>query len=90
MVHLAGKKKKSMKPSIWRWYARRAAIESIFGHLKSDNRLDRNHLKGKDGDRMNAILAGCGFNRRKLLGAFLSLLNSFTGRVHGAGSCRPR
>jgi IS5 family transposase len=73
MLHLAGKKKKSMKPSIWRWYARRAAIEPIFGHLKSDNRLERNHLKGKDGDRMNAILAGCGFNLRKLLGAFLSL-----------------
>ena len=69
-VHLAGKKRKSMKPSLWRWYARRAAIEPIFGHLKSDNRLERNHLKGKDGDRMNAILAGCGFNLRKLLGAF--------------------
>jgi IS5 family transposase len=73
MVHLAGKRKKSMKPSVWRWYARRAAIEPIFGHLKSDNRLERNHLKGKDGDRMNAILAGCGFNLRKLLGAFLFL-----------------
>jgi IS5 family transposase len=70
MVHLAGKKRTSMKPSVWRWYARRAAIEPIFGHLKSDNRLERNHLKGIDGDRMNAILAGCGFNLRKLLRAF--------------------
>jgi len=75
MVHLAGKKKKSMKPGIWRWYARRSAIEPIFGHLKSDNRLERNHLKGKDGDRMNAILAGCGFNLRKLLGAFFLLIS---------------
>ena len=33
-VHLAGKKRKSMKPSLWRWYARRAAIEPVFGHLK--------------------------------------------------------
>ena len=74
MVHVAGPKKKSMKPSIWRWYARRSAIEPIFGHLKSDNRLERNHLKGKDGDRMNAILAGCGFNLRKLLGAFFLLI----------------
>ena len=47
MVHLAGPRKKSMKPSVWRWYARRAAIEPIFGHLKSDNRMERNHLKGK-------------------------------------------
>jgi IS5 family transposase len=68
-VHLAGKKKKSMKASRWKWYARRSAIEPIFGHLKSDNRLERNHLQGKDGDRMNAILSGCGFNLRKLLRA---------------------
>ena len=74
MVHLAGPRKKSMKPSVWRWYARRAAIEPIFGHLKSDNRMERNHLKGKEGDRMNAILAGCGFNMKKLLGAFFLLI----------------
>lgn len=69
-VHLSGKKKKSMKASLWKWFARRSAIEPIFGHLKSDHRLERNHLKGKDGDRMNAILSGCGFNLRKLLRAF--------------------
>jgi IS5 family transposase len=73
-VHLSGKKKKSMKASLWKWYARRSAIEPIFGHLKSDNRLERNHLQGKDGDRMNAILSGCGFNLRKLIRAlFLSI-----------------
>jgi IS5 family transposase len=32
-VHLVGKKRKSMKPSLWRWYARRSAFEPIFGHL---------------------------------------------------------
>jgi IS5 family transposase len=69
-VHLSGKKKKNMKASRWKWYARRSAIEPIFGHLKADNRLERNHLQGKDGDRMNAILSGCGFNLRKLLRAF--------------------
>ena len=69
-VHLSRKKKKSMKASLWKWFARRSAIEPIFGHLKSDHRLERNHLKGKDGDRMNAILSGCGFNLRKLLRAF--------------------
>ncbi len=69
-VHISGKKKKSMKASLWKWHARRSAIEPIFGHLKSDHRLERNHLQGKDGDRMNAILSGCGFNLRKLLRAF--------------------
>jgi IS5 family transposase len=69
-VHISGKRKKSMKASLWQWYARRSAIEPIFGHLKTDNRLERNHLQGKDGDRINAILSGCGFNLRKLLRAF--------------------
>jgi IS5 family transposase len=87
-VHLSGKKKKSMKASLWKWYARRSAIEPIFGHLKSDNRLERNHLQGKDGDRMNAILSGCGFNLRKLLRAFfLSLFQRLFGRYfdHSVG-----
>jgi len=36
--------------------------------------MDRNYLKGTDGDNMNAILAGCGFNLRKLLRTFIWLL----------------
>ena len=70
-VHLANKKRKSMKPSEWRWYRRRSGIEPIIGHVKQDHRMERNYLKGKDGDKINAILAGCGFNLRKLLRAFL-------------------
>jgi IS5 family transposase len=59
--------------SIRRWFKRRASIEPIFGHLKSDNRMSRNYLKGKDGDQINALLCACGFNLRKLLAVFLSL-----------------
>lgn len=44
-----------------------AAAEPIIGHLKADHRMGRNHLKGEAGDQMNAILAGCGYNIRKLL-----------------------
>ncbi|MCF7903354.1 MAG: hypothetical protein K9M19_08000, partial [Candidatus Marinimicrobia bacterium] len=43
----------------------------IIGHLKSDHGLDRNYLTGDEGDRINAILAGCGFNFRKVLRAIL-------------------
>lgn len=50
---------------------RRSAIEPTIGHLKSDNRLGRNYLKGADGDRINAILAAAGYNMRKLIAAFL-------------------
>jgi IS5 family transposase len=54
-----------------KWLKRRSAIEPIFGHLKSDNRLERNLLKGKEGDHINAVLAACGFNLRKLYAVFL-------------------
>lgn len=48
---------------------RRAAIEPVIGHVKADHGLARNHLKGVEGDRINAMLSGCGFNLRKLLKA---------------------
>jgi transposase, IS5 family len=70
-IHLANKKKKSMKASEWKWYRRRSGIEPIIGHAKQDHRMDRNYLKGTEGDKINAILAGCGFNIRKLLRAIL-------------------
>jgi transposase, IS5 family len=69
-VHLSWKK----NPAVRRWLKRRAAIEPIISHLKSDNGMDRNHLKGTEGDRVNAILAGCGFNLRKLLRSFLAFI----------------
>ena len=62
---------KSKTRSVRKWLKRRAAIEPIFGHLKSDNRMSRNHLKGTEGDKINALLCACGFNFRKLLRAFL-------------------
>lgn len=45
---------------------RRSAIEPIIGHSKQDHGLQRNYLQGRTGDRLNALLAGCGFNLRKL------------------------
>ncbi len=46
---------------------RRAAIEPIIGHLKSDFRLSRNRLKGQVGDEINALMAACAWNLRKWL-----------------------
>ena len=62
---------KNKAKSLVKWLKRRSAIEPIFGHLKSDNRLERNLLKGKEGDHINAVLAACGFNLRKLYAVFL-------------------
>ena len=30
--------------------------------MKAEHRMDRNHLKGREGDRINALLAATGFN----------------------------
>ena len=49
---------------------RRAAVEPIIGHLKSDYRLNRNYLKGKAGDRVNVVLAAAAYNMAKLLAWF--------------------
>jgi transposase, IS5 family len=46
---------------------RRQAIEPIIGHLKSDHRMDRCHLKGEVGDRLHAVLCAAGYNIRWLL-----------------------
>ena len=62
---------KNKAKNLIKWLKRRSAIEPIFGHLKSDNRLERNLLKGKEGDHINAVLAACGFNLRKLYAVFL-------------------
>lgn len=41
---------------------RRAAIEPIIGHLKSDFRLSRNLLKGEIGDHINLLMAATAWN----------------------------
>jgi IS5 family transposase len=41
---------------------RRAAIEPVIDHLKEDHRMGRNYLTGRDGDRINAVLAAAGYN----------------------------
>ena len=46
---------------------RRAAVEPSIGHLKQEHRMDRNRLKGKEGDKINAILSAAGMNISKLL-----------------------
>ena len=46
---------------------RRQAIEPIIGHLKADHRMDRCHLKGSEGDALQAVLCAAGYNIRWLL-----------------------
>lgn len=53
---------------------RRAAIEPIIGHLKSDFRLSRNYLKGVMGDHINLLMAACAWNLNQWLLAIFWLL----------------
>lgn len=46
-------------------FRRRAGIEPIIGHLKSDYRLMRNFLKGQAGDSINLMMAAAAFNFKK-------------------------
>jgi len=48
-------------------FRRRAAIEPVIGHLKSDHRAARNFLKGQMGDSINFMMAAAGFNFKKLM-----------------------
>jgi len=48
-------------------FRRRASIEPIISHLKTDFLLSKNFLKGETGDSINLILSGAAFNLRKLI-----------------------
>lgn len=53
--------------TIRREMKRRAVVEPVIGHVKAEHRMDRNYLKGRDGDRINAVLAAAGYNFGLLL-----------------------
>jgi IS5 family transposase len=55
---------------------RRAAVEPVIGHTKAEHRMGRNYLKGRDGDRINAVLAAAGYNFSLLLRWFGRLLRA--------------
>lgn len=84
-VHVDRQRRGRIPQSLWRWMKRRAAVEPGIGHLKQEHRMERNRLKGKEGDAVNSILSAAGMNFSKLLkflAAFLRLLGM---RLH-----RPR
>jgi hypothetical protein len=60
-VWISGQGRRVTK-AIRREMRRRAAVEPVIGHLKDDHRMRRNYLKGRDGDRINAVLAAGGLH----------------------------
>ena len=46
-------------------FRRRAAIEPVIGHLKTDFRMGQNYLHGTQSPQINAFLAATGWNLKK-------------------------
>jgi IS5 family transposase len=65
-VWISGQVRRVTK-TIRREMRRRAAIEPMIGHIKLEHRMERNYLKGRAGDRNNAVLAAAGYNFSLLL-----------------------
>jgi IS5 family transposase len=74
-VWISGQVRRVTK-AIRREMRRRAAVEPVIGHLKDDHRMRRNHLKGRQGDRINPVLAAAGYNFSLLLRWFRRLLRA--------------
>jgi len=76
--------------TIRREMKRRAAVEPVIGHIKAEHRMDRNYLKGREGDRINAVLAAAGYNFGLLLrwlnGLLRALIIALSQSVPGAQS----
>ena len=68
---------------------RRAAIEPVIGHVKAEHRMDRNYLKGRDGDRINAVLAAAGYNISLLLRWLAALLRALVAML-AVAALRPK
>lgn len=48
-------------------FRRRAAIEPVIGHLKTDFRMGQNYLNGALSPQINAFLAAAGWNLKKMM-----------------------
>lgn len=56
-------------------FRKRAGIEPVIGHCKSDHRLGRNFYKGLFGDSINVMLAAAAFNFKRAMRALLCLID---------------
>jgi len=71
-VYISGQRR-GVTAQIKRELKRRSAVEPEIGHMKQDGLLGRSYLKGEQGDAINALLAACGHNLRKILNALRAL-----------------
>lgn len=79
LIPNAGKKNQTyyQKNKIRKEHHKRAAIEPIIGHLKTDHRLGRNFYKGILGDNLNILLAAAAFNFKRAMNKWLDTFCAF-------------
>ena len=63
-------------------HSRRAAIEPVIGHLKSDYRMGRNFLKGVIGDEINVLLAAAAMNFKRVMNLWRTEAINFWQLIH--------
>ena len=68
-------------------FRKRAGIEPVIGHCKSDHRLGRNYYKGLFGDSINVMLAAAAFNLKRAMRLFLCLFKWVIRRLMTEGHC---
>ena len=73
--------KRGVHGQIRRELRRRSAIEAVIGHCKMDGHLGRNYLKGRDGDRINAVMSAVGYNLRLILKWLRKLLRQIIAAI---------
>ena len=73
--------------TIRREMKRRAAVEPVIGHLKAEHRIGRNYFNGRDGDRVNVVLAAAGYNFALLLRWLERLLHVLISALLAALRC---
>ena len=62
-------------------FRKRAGIEPVIGHCKSDHRLGRNFYQGLFGDSINVMLAAAAFNLKRAIRLLLCLVRRRVERV---------
>lgn len=58
-------------------HRKRASIEPVIGHLKTDHRLDRNFYRGIFGDNINIMLAAAAYNFKRMMNKWKSSFCQF-------------
>lgn len=69
--------RRGVTAKIKRELRRRSAIEPIIGHAKAEHKMDHCRLKGRKGDKINAIFAAIGFNFKQILNWYKKLCQLF-------------